>query len=374
MEFVDIPHLPPEGGGRRITPIPEDPDQRRALETEIQALLDKGAVVRTTGREGLLFRSSFFLTPQKKEVLEADSEPAAIKQSVYKTKTLQDGNTVHHRTIPHERDVGMNGGSERRLLTIPIHPKHQRFLAFGYGGTDFKFTALPFGLSTAPRVFTRVAGAAVKELRRRGIPLFVYLDDWLILGDSYQDARRNVTLTTDLLFRLGWLVNEGKSNLTPSQHVKYLGAYLDFAEGSIRPSQERISQLAQLAQRHAQQAILDENLSAAPRTHSQPRGHHPLLQASDEASPDPLTEPLQTGGLRHTNASTSSPLDTRHLAWSANPENWANGRPFHQERPLTSITSDASVGWGAFWQTLTVAGTWSDHYKRLHMNELELEA
>ncbi|KAJ8039589.1 hypothetical protein HOLleu_17357 [Holothuria leucospilota] len=41
-------------------------------------------------------------------------------------------------------------------LHIPIHQSHHRYLAFRYKGIDYCFRALPFGLSTAPRVFTRV--------------------------------------------------------------------------------------------------------------------------------------------------------------------------------------------------------------------------
>ncbi|CAJ0933392.1 unnamed protein product [Ranitomeya imitator] len=41
-------------------------------------------------------------------------------------------------------------------LHIPIFPPHQRFLRFTVGEEHFQFTALPFGLATAPRVFTKV--------------------------------------------------------------------------------------------------------------------------------------------------------------------------------------------------------------------------
>ncbi|PIK45634.1 hypothetical protein BSL78_17514 [Apostichopus japonicus] len=52
-------------------------------------------------------------------------------------------------------------------LHIPIHPRHQRYLAFQYAGRRFTFRSLPFGLSTAPRVFTRVAGTVIAYLRKK---------------------------------------------------------------------------------------------------------------------------------------------------------------------------------------------------------------
>ena len=62
LEFTSPP---PTGGGGRTTPTPTDPALRRILEEEMLALHRKGAISRTTGVEGPLFRSSFFLAPKK---------------------------------------------------------------------------------------------------------------------------------------------------------------------------------------------------------------------------------------------------------------------------------------------------------------------
>ncbi len=43
---------------------------------------------------------------------------------------------------------------------------------------------LPFGLSLSPRVFTKVAEAALVPLREQGVRILNYLDDWLILAQS----------------------------------------------------------------------------------------------------------------------------------------------------------------------------------------------
>ena len=61
LEFTALPPL--LGGGRR-TPTPSDPLHREVLEREMHDL-QKEAVVRTTGEEEPLFRSSSFLAPKK---------------------------------------------------------------------------------------------------------------------------------------------------------------------------------------------------------------------------------------------------------------------------------------------------------------------
>lgn len=40
-----------------------------------------------------------------------------------------------------------------------------------------KLTALPFGLSVGPYIFTKIQRAQTKHWRRQGIRIFTYLDD-----------------------------------------------------------------------------------------------------------------------------------------------------------------------------------------------------
>ena len=62
---IEFTLSPPSQGGGRITQVPLDSDKRASLEGELCLLLQKEAIVRTTGREGPLFLSSFFLAPKK---------------------------------------------------------------------------------------------------------------------------------------------------------------------------------------------------------------------------------------------------------------------------------------------------------------------
>nr|XP_056700699.1 complement factor H-like [Euleptes europaea] len=56
-----------------------------------------------------------------------------------------------------------------------------RFLRFAHNQQHFQFRALPFGLTSGPRVFTKVLVTLVAHLREKRIHLFPYLDDILIL-------------------------------------------------------------------------------------------------------------------------------------------------------------------------------------------------
>ena len=50
-----------------------------------------------------------------------------------------------------------------------------------------------------PRVFTKLIKPIAASLRKRGIRIIVYLDDFLILGSSIKESKANTQLTLDLL-------------------------------------------------------------------------------------------------------------------------------------------------------------------------------
>ncbi|CAJ0923427.1 unnamed protein product [Ranitomeya imitator] len=61
----------------------------------------------------------------------------------------------------------------------------KQFLRFAVQEEHFQFVALPFGLATAPRVFTKVMAAVMAILHVWGMVVLPYLDDLLIKGPSH---------------------------------------------------------------------------------------------------------------------------------------------------------------------------------------------
>ena len=65
-------------------------------------------------------------------------------------------------------------------LHVPIHPHSRKYLRFCYRSQVFQFTSLPFGLATAPQVFTMIVKEVKLMALSRGLRFHQYLDDWLI--------------------------------------------------------------------------------------------------------------------------------------------------------------------------------------------------
>lgn len=60
-------------------------------------------------------------------------------------------------------------------LHVPIHPKHQKYLRFaikdGERVQHFQYQALPFGLASAPCIFTKIMAEVMQERRLKGVPI-----------------------------------------------------------------------------------------------------------------------------------------------------------------------------------------------------------
>ena len=78
-----------------------------------------------------------------------------------------------------------------------------------------EFGCLPFGLATAPGVFTKLMKPVVAVLQQRGIRLIMYLDDILLMAESRDLAMFHAASTLNLLEGLGFIVNYKKSHLLP---------------------------------------------------------------------------------------------------------------------------------------------------------------
>ena len=134
-----------------------------------------------------------------------------------------------------------------------ILPDHQTFLGFSwvFSGSVryFCFSVLPFGLSSAPYVFTKCLRPLVKFWRFNGVKIVVFLDDGCGKGNSLQIAKRHSLFVQSSLSNAGFVANSSKSLWDPSQSLVWLGLNWDLVSGSISISDRRISNLIKYMQK-----------------------------------------------------------------------------------------------------------------------------
>jgi len=113
------------------------------------------------------------------------------------------------------------------FFRVPVLPSHQSLMSFQWEGKTYVFQVLPFGMSALPWLFTHFVQAMVHHLCRQGMWVMAYMDNFIIIGHSHQQALEHMTCTLSILDQLGWQVNFEKSNLTPSQSKEFLGLLID---------------------------------------------------------------------------------------------------------------------------------------------------
>ena len=69
-------------------------------------------------------------------------------------------------------------------FAVPIHPDHRKYLRFSVGTKTYQFTCLPFGLSSAPWVFTKTLRPVAALVQELGVRVIFYIDDILLMADS----------------------------------------------------------------------------------------------------------------------------------------------------------------------------------------------
>ena len=132
----------------------------QALASCIQSLLSKNAIERVENVKSLGFYSRLFLVPKPHQrwrpVIDLSRLNTFLHVEKFKMETPE---SIRTSLIPGEwvSSIGLSDA----YLHIPIHPNSRKYLRFCYKSQVFQFTSLPFGLATAPQVFTMI----VKEVK-----------------------------------------------------------------------------------------------------------------------------------------------------------------------------------------------------------------
>lgn len=110
---------------------------------------------------------------------------------------------------------------------IPIHPQDQPLLGVEWGNRVYVDLALPFGLRSAPKIFTAVADALQWILIQKGIKLSLhYLDDFVIVSSSLTDANYQKEVLLSTCDALGVPLEPSKLE-GPTTSLSFLGIEFD---------------------------------------------------------------------------------------------------------------------------------------------------
>ena len=141
-------------------------------------------------------------------------------------------------------------------FVIPIWENHQKFLRFLWKDSVMEFACLPFGVASAPRIFTKLMKPVVALLRRSGIRLIIYLDDILFMNQTPTGLQRDMSTAIHLLENLGFVINLTKSQLKPTQTLEFLGFIVDTKNMTLVLPQGKVTAIKDLCSQMLSQTEL----------------------------------------------------------------------------------------------------------------------
>ena len=117
---------------------------------------------------------------------------------------------------------------ESAYRMVPVHPQDRALLAIQWAGQVFFDTRLPFGLRSAPKIFTAMADALQWSFQKHGVSwVSHYLDDYITLGPPNSDiCGENMRTMLAVSKRLGVPVAPAKF-AGPTTALVFLGFELD---------------------------------------------------------------------------------------------------------------------------------------------------
>ena len=290
-------------------------------------------------------------------------------------RKVQNGNPGVHQDFPGPRGVGI---VDRSVGRIPSHPHPSKLkeipkVLLQGPGVPVHLPTFRTGHSPPGLYDDRKGSETNGPLKRtQNSPIPGRLADQVpVPGGISKDTQAVVDLTQSL----GWIINQEKSELKPTQVFSFVGYEYHLDSALVRPTHERWLKLQDLILRLKSKRVLTarclmsligllastEKMVPEGRLHMRPfqfhlKEHWRYPQSLDNLLP--WTEAI-----------------VAHLDWWQNPSNVMKGADLHPKDHSIQLFTDASnEGWGAHLDQSSTKGLWSEREKRLHINVLELKA
>ena len=176
-------------------------------------------------------------------------------------------------------------------FSIPVSSHDQKFVKYRWQGKMYQFNCLPFGLSSAPWIFTKTTKPVVNVLRTLGMRIIIYIDDILVIAPSKELAQEHTECLIFLFENLGFTVNRQISLTDPTQEIYFLGLVADSILMELRLPGTKVKNI-----RSDVKALLQ---MAQPTARKVSRLLGKLTHATHAMSPPPPPPPSSSDTSKH---------------------------------------------------------------------------
>ena len=350
--------------------------EQTIIDNEVEKFLLKG-IIRLSSHEDGQVISPIFTRPKKD----------GSHRVIFNLKKLNESVTYHHfkmdtlETAIRLMRPGCYMTSidlKDAYYSIPIAEEHQKYLKFIWRGQLYAFTSLPMGLTSSPRIFTKVLKPVFSYLRSQfGHTCLGYIDDSFYLEDSYTECEEATLRAIQLFVSLGFKIHPEKSVIIPTQVLEFLGFILNSILMLVTLTNKKAVKILQLCQTFSLPnkrftirevaSFLGTLVSSFPGVEFGPL-HYRHIEVDKEANLK-----LNQGNFDSFMTLSHDSLEEIHW-WSANILT-ASRRIFHSSPDVVVYTDASQMGWGAHIKPgNNTSGIWSKSESSGHINYLELLA
>ena len=194
------------------------------IDAEIKKFLQKGIIKLSASEQGEVI-SPIFITPKKD----------GSSRVIFNLKGLNEFVSYHHfkmDTLETAIKLMRPGcfmtsiDLKDAYYSIPVAPECHKYLKFVWKETLYCFTCLPKGLTSSPRLFTKVLKPVFASLRTKfGQTSLGYIDDPLYMEDTQEDCLWATLHAVQLIRKLGFQIHPEEYFLMPTQCIEFLGFY-----------------------------------------------------------------------------------------------------------------------------------------------------
>ena len=344
------------------------------IQKEVDELLAKGTIEPSSGGAG--FYSSVFVVPKHTGGLHPIFNLKCFNHFMhipsFKMPTLK---TVWQ--LIQQGDYAFSIDLWDAYLHVPIVKHHHQFLHYVWHNVPYQWRVLPFGLATAPRVFTSLTKPILILCHHKGLHIVIYLDDILVLVCSKWAGKRAHSFLCSLLVHLGLHINFSKLDLHLSQSFTFLGLCWDTGCMLVSLPPDKLAEIQQLALALLQtpHVTVRKVMSFLGKANFCTNGHSQLWRLCCVIQSDMVSvyhSPTQLFSCVH-----FSPSSLCQLEWLAKLQQ--SPVPLQFLLPDVVIATDATpTHWAFYFQgsgsPLSVSGTWSGSLSRVHIAMQELQA
>ena len=213
------------------------------IEKEIQKLLDMKVIKEVDHTPGE-YLSPIFIVPKKdgeyRMILNLRELNENIVYHHFKMETFESALKLVKKNC-----FFASADMRHAYYSVPLADNTQCKFCFQKSGKIYQYTCLPNGVSCAPRQFTKLLKPVYASLRMLGHTNAGYIDDSLLVADSFTECEENIHDTVSLMTDLGFIIHEKKSVLIPTHKITFLCKNIDSERMIVTLPEEKMLVIVQ---------------------------------------------------------------------------------------------------------------------------------